>query len=77
MTETTTVNTNQQETTTQPEGNGSTGKMFTQEEVNNIVRERLNRAKAAAAEQDSCATDLDKREAALKAREAETQQREN
>ena len=29
MTETTTVNTNQQETTTQPEGNGSTGKMFT------------------------------------------------
>ena len=77
MTETTTVNTNQQETTTQPEGNGSTGKMFTQEEVNNIVRERLNRAKAAAAEQNSRATDLDKREAALKAREAETQQREN
>lgn len=77
MTETTTVNTNQQETTTQPEGNGSTGKVFTQEEVNNIVRERLNRAKAAAAEQDSRATDLDKREAALKAREAETQQREN
>lgn len=77
MTETTTVNTNQQETTTQPEENGSTGKTFTQEEVNNIVRERLNRVKAAAAEQDSRATDLDKREATLKAREAEAQQRES
>lgn len=68
------VNTNQQ-AGTQPEENGSTGKMFTQEEVNNIVRDRLSRAKAAAAEQESRTAALDKREADLKAKEAEMQQR--
>lgn len=77
MTETTTVNTNQQETTTQPEGNGSTGKVFTQEEVNNIVRERLNRVKAGAAEQDERATALDEREAAVQQREQAMQQKES
>lgn len=46
MTDNNTPNTTQQENTTQPEGNGPAGKMFTQEEVNNIVRERLNRVKA-------------------------------
>lgn len=75
MTDNNTVNTNQQ-TTTQPEENGSSGKLFTQDEVNNIVRERLNRAKAAAAEQDSRTVALDKREADLKAKETEMQQRE-
>lgn len=57
MTDNNTPNTTQQENT-QPEGNGPAGKMFTQEEVNNIVRERLNRVKAGAAEQDERATAL-------------------
>ena len=62
MTDNNTPNTTRQENPTQPEGNGHAGKMFTQEEVNNIVRERLNRVKAGAAEQDERATALDERE---------------
>lgn len=76
MTDNNTVNTNQQ-ATTPPEDNGSSGKLFTQEEVNNIVRERLNRAKTATTEQDARTDALDKREADLKAKEAELQQRES
>lgn len=45
MTDTTTQNTAQQ-TGTQPEENGTAGKMFTQEEVNSIVRDRLARERA-------------------------------
>lgn len=75
MTDNTTPNTNQQQTT-QPEGNGSAGKMFTQEEVNNIVRERLNRVKTGTAEQDARATALDEREAAIQQREQAMQQKE-
>lgn len=46
MTDKNPQNTTQQENPTQPEGNGPAGKMFTQEEVNNIVRERLARERA-------------------------------
>ena len=76
MTDNNTPNTTQQENT-QPEGNGPAGKMFTQEEVNNIVRERLNRVKAGAAEQDERATALDEREAAVQQREQAMQQKES
>ena len=75
MTDKNPQNTTQQENTTQPEGNGPAGKMFTQEEVNNIVRERLNRVKAGAAEQDERATALDEREAAVQQREQAMQQK--
>lgn len=77
MTDNNTQNTTQQENTTQPEGNGPAGKMFTQEEVNTIVRERLNRVKAGAAEQDERATALDEREAAVQQREQAMQQKES
>lgn len=46
MTDNNTPNTTQQESNTQPEGNGTAGKMFTQEEVNSIVKERLARERA-------------------------------
>ena len=77
MTDNNTPNTTRQENPTQPEGNGHAGKMFTQEEVNNIVRERLNRVKAGAAEQDERATALDEREAAVQQREQAMQQKES
>lgn len=46
MTDNNTPNTTQQANTTPPEGNGPAGKMFTQEEVNSIVKERLARERA-------------------------------
>ena len=76
MTDNNTQNTTQQ-ANTQPEENGPAEKMFTQEEVNNIVRERLNRVKAGAAEQDERATALDEREAAVQQREQAMQQKES
>ena len=76
MTDNNTPNTNQQQNTP-PEGNGAAGKMFTQDEVNNIVRERLNRVKAGAAEQDERASALDQREAAVQQREQAMQQKES
>ena len=77
MTDNNTLNTTQQENITPPEDNGPAGKVFTQEEVNNIVRERLNRVKAGAAEQDERATALDEREAAVQQREQAMQQKES
>lgn len=64
----------QQGTTTQPEDNGSTGKMFTQEDVNRIVSERLARERAKTpadqlTEIQERAADLEKREAELSCRE--------
>lgn len=53
----------QQQTTPTPEGTG--GRMFTQDEVNKIVSERLAREKAKAEP-----SAIDERENALKAREA-------
>lgn len=64
MTDNTTPNTNQQQNTP-PEGNGSAGKMFTQEEVNKIVQERLARERAKATDDAT----LTARENELKARE--------
>ena len=46
MTDNNTPNTAQQVNNTQPEGNGTAGKMFTQEEVNSIVKDRLARERA-------------------------------
>lgn len=45
MTDTANQSTTQQ-ASTQPEGNGTAGKMFTQEEVNSIVKDRLARERA-------------------------------
>nr|WP_300805829.1 hypothetical protein [uncultured Acetatifactor sp.] len=62
MSENTNTNT-QQQTTPTPEAEG--GKLFTQQQVNEIVRERLARERAKAEP-----TAIDERETALKAREA-------
>lgn len=72
MNENTLNNTQQQENTqqgapTQPEGNGGAGKMFTQEDVNRIVSERLARDRASRdAEQEA---EMQRREAVLSCRE--------
>ncbi|MDO5783442.1 MAG: DUF4355 domain-containing protein [Eubacteriales bacterium] len=60
----------QQGAPTQPEENGGAGKMFTQEDVNRIVSERLARDRA------NKGTSSDDREAGLNKREAELQARE-
>ena len=66
-------NTQSQGATTQPEasGNQAQGKTFTQEEVNNIVRERLARERAIAesSQPDQREQDLTARENALSCRE--------
>lgn len=67
-----------QQPTTQPADNGNKGggeRLFTQEEVNHIVRDRLakDRAKRAPAEP----TEAEKREAALTARESRLSCREH
>ena len=73
MSEETNQNTNQQPTT-QPADNGnqSGGKMFTQDEVNKIVSDRLARDREKRTEQQQD----DTREQALKAREAKLDCRE-
>ena len=67
MTDNNTQNAAQQESTTQPEANGSAGKMFTQEEVNSIIRERLarERAKGTTAPDNAQTEDADEERAAL------------
>ena len=72
-------NTTQQQSTqqgapTQPEDNGSTEKVFTQEDVNRIVQERLARERAKTpadqlTEMQERTADLEKREAALSCRD--------
>lgn len=72
-------NTTQQQSTqqgapTQPEDNGSTEKVFTQEDVNRIVQERLARERAKTpadqlTEMQERTANLEKREAALSCRE--------
>ena len=65
-----------QQPTTQPTETGDKGrKMFTQEEVDHIVRERLNRARNKANEQDP--TQAAEREAAYAEREAALTARES
>lgn len=61
-----------QDPTPTPEDRGGTGRMFTQEEVNKIVSDRLNREREKL--QDGGRTD--EREQALKAREARLDCRE-
>lgn len=73
MTDNNTPNTTQQENSTQPEGNGPAGKMFTQEEVNTIVRERLARERAKGTTTPDAATNVDT-DAERKALEADRQQ---
>lgn len=66
------VNKNTQSASTQPEENGGTGgKMFTQDEVNKIVSDRLNRerTKAEPSEQDKRNGELSARENRLNCRE--------
>lgn len=69
MTDNNTPNTAQQEST-QPEGNGPAGKMFTQEEVNSIVKERLARERAkgqTSSTTDNSTAELDTEKAQLEA----------
>lgn len=69
-----TKNSNPQQQITQPADNGNSGgeKMFTQEDVNKIVSERLARDRESRAAQQQ----NDERETALKAREAKLDCRE-
>lgn len=65
-----TPNTTQQANNTQPEGNGPAGKMFTQEEVNSIVKDRLARERAksqTSSTTDNSAAELDTEKAQLEA----------
>ena len=75
MTDKNPQNTTQQENPTQPEGNGPAGKMFTQEEVNNIVRERLarERAKGTTDPDTTQGEETDKEKAALAAERQQLQ----
>lgn len=68
-----TTNTKQQPTTPTPEATGGQGgeKMFTQDDVNRIVSERLAREKAKAEP-----SAIDERESAMRARENELKARE-
>lgn len=72
MTDNNTQNATQQQNTTPPEGNGTAGKTFTQEEVNTIVRERLarERAKGAANPDDPGPDNVNAEKAALAAERA-------
>lgn len=77
MSEETNQNTNQnttQQPTTQPEDNGNqgSGKMFTQDDVNRIVSERLARDR----KERTTQTEADEKEQALKARESKLDCRE-
>ena len=70
MTDNNTPNTTQQENATQPEGNGPAGKVFTQEEVNSIVKERLARERAkgqTSSTTDNSTAELDTEKAQLEA----------
>lgn len=75
MTDNNTPNTNQQQTTP-PEGNGAAGKMFTQDEVNSIVKDRLARERAKG--QTSTTTeDMDAEKAQLEAGRKQLQEERN
>lgn len=69
-----TQNTETQQPTTQPEDNGNqgSGKMFTQDDVNRIVSERLARDR----KERTTQTEADAKEQALKARESRLDCRE-
>lgn len=80
MTDNNTPNTAQQENTTQPEGNGPAGKVFTQEEVNSIVKERLARERAkgqTSSTTDNSTAELDTEKAQLEADRQKLQDERN
>ena len=80
MTNNNTPNTTQQENATQPEGNGTAGKVFTQEEVNSIVKERLARERAkgqTSGATDNSAAELDTEKAQLEADRQKLQDERN
>ena len=80
MTDNNTPNTTQQENTTQPEGNGPAGKVFTQEEVNSIVKERLARERAkgqTSSTTDNSTAELDTEKAQLEADRQKLQDERN
>lgn len=78
MNDKTTTNTTQQ-ATTPPEGNGSAGKMFTQEEVNTIVKDRLarERAKTQTSSVPSENSELDTEKAQIEAERQQLQHERN
>lgn len=79
MTNNNTPNTTQQ-ASTQPEGNGPAGKMFTQEEVNSIVKDRLARERAkgqTSGTTDNSAAELDTEKAQLEADRQKLQDERN
>ena len=79
MTDNNTPNTAQQEKT-QPEGNGPAGKVFTQEEVNSIVKERLARERAkgqTSSTTDNSTAELDTEKAQLEADRQKLQDERN
>lgn len=79
MTDNNTPNTTQQ-ANTPPEGNGTAGKMFTQEEVNSIVKDRLARERAkgqTSGATDNSAAELDTEKAQLEADRQKLQDERN
>ena len=79
MTDNNTPNTTQQ-ASTQPEGNGPAGKMFTQEEVNSIVKDRLARERAkgqTSGTTDNSTAELDTEKAQLEADRQKLQDERN
>ena len=79
MTDNNTPNTTQQ-ANTPPEGNGTAGKMFTQEEVNSIVKDRLARERAkgqTSGATDNSAAELDTEKAQLEADHQKLQDERN
>lgn len=79
MTDNNTQNTTQQ-ANTQPEGNGPAEKMFTQEEVNSIVKDRLARERAkgqTSGATDNSAAELDTEKAQLEADRQKLQDERN
>ena len=79
MTDNNTPNTTQQ-ANTPPEGNGTAGKMFTQEEVNSIVKDRLARERAkgqTSGATNNSAAELDTEKAQLEADRQKLQDERN
>lgn len=75
------TNTDQQQSTqqgapTQPEENGNAEKMFTQDDVDRIIKQRLNEKRMKVAEVEAREADLKGKESDLQAREADLSTRE-
>lgn len=66
----------QQGALTQPEENGNAEKMFTQDDVDRIIKQRLNEKRMKVAEVETKEADLKGKESDLQAREADLSARE-